>query len=129
MELGNHAVKQTYIQLLADTLRKKIQILHKLIELTVKQENIITCEKFIDDDFLENISLKEEQVQALVRLENGFEQLYESVRQELITEKSKYLLQIKEMQEQIKVITDLGVELQAMEQRNKSKIEEIKQQE
>ncbi|MHB8129443.1 MAG: hypothetical protein ACYDEX_10625 [Mobilitalea sp.] len=123
MELENHATKQAYIQMLADTLRKKSEVLNLLMNLTEQQESLITSENFNEDDFLMTITLKEEQIQALTKLDLGFEQLYESVKEELETGKTKYATEITDLKERITNITDMSVRLQALEQRNKSKLE------
>lgn len=125
MELESQTAKQTYIRLLAETLKKKIEILHNLMQLTQKQTDIIVSDEFSDEEFLKNISLKEAQLQALTQLDNGFEQLYEHVKEELATEREKYGLQIHELQDLVKTITDISVKLQTMEQRNKMKIETV----
>jgi hypothetical protein len=123
MELENHATKQAYIQMLADTLRKKTEVLNLLINLTERQESLITSENFNEDDFLMTITWKEEQIQALAILDLGFEQLYGSVKEELLTGKAKYATEIAGLKERITNITDISVKLQALEQRNKSRLE------
>lgn len=125
MELDNHAAKQAYIQLLVETLQKKIEILYQLTALTEKQERVILADDFNDDEFMQIISLKDEQIQALNKLDIGFEQIFNSVKEELVKEKVKYTTQISGLQNQIKIITNLSIGLQALEQRNKAKIEAI----
>ncbi|MGB4660662.1 MAG: hypothetical protein WBI07_15915, partial [Mobilitalea sp.] len=123
MELENQAAKQAYIQLMSDALARKIQVLEQLQNLTEQQEKVIAAEPFDEALFLQTISIKEEQIQVLAQLDSGFEKLYDSVKEELTTSKSKYTAAITEMQAQIKKITDLSVILQALEKRNKSKME------
>lgn len=125
MELENHTAKQAYIQLLADTLKRKTEVLNQLLDLTERQELIIASEDFNEDEFLQVITLKEEQLQVLDKLDSGFEKLYESVREELTLGKEKYEEQIVFLKEQISVVTDLSVRLQTLERRNKSKLEVI----
>jgi flagellar biosynthesis/type III secretory pathway chaperone len=123
MDLENQAAKQTYIQLLADTLKKKIGVLKLLLNLTERQETLICSDTFSEDDFMGIIPLKEEQLQKLTMLDDGFEKLYESVRNELSAGKEKYAAKITELKELITVITDLSVKLQTLEARNKTKLE------
>jgi hypothetical protein len=125
MELENHTAVQTYIQLLADTLKRKTEVLNQLLELTERQELIIEAEDLNEEEFLRVISLKEEQLQVLDKLDSGFEKLYESVREELTLGKEKYKEQVNFLKEQISVITDLSVRLQTLERRNKAKLEVI----
>ncbi len=123
MELDNQAARQTYIRLLADTLKKKTEILGELLALTKQQECIITMDNFEEDEFLKTVSQKEEQINILSKLDDGFERLYQSVREELVTDKDKYKDDINGLKELIAVITDMSVELQAMEKRNKTRME------
>jgi flagellar biosynthesis/type III secretory pathway chaperone len=123
MDLDNQTAKQTYIQLLADTLKKKIEVLNQLMELTGKQETEITSEVFNEDNFMELITLKDAQIQKLNMLDDGFEHLFRSVSDELAAGKGSYAEKIIELKEYITVITDMSVKLQTMEARNKSKLE------
>ena len=67
MELNDNA-KGTYIQLLIDSLKKKHEVLDELMQITTKQQAIIDSESFMEDEFLETISLKEEHIKELEEL-------------------------------------------------------------
>jgi hypothetical protein len=123
MELENQTTRQTYIQLMVDTLRKKTVVLNVLMNLTQQQEYIISSDTFQEDQFLQTISQKEEQIQILTKLDIGFEQLYESVKDELVNGKERYSAELEMLKELITDITDLSVKLQALEKRNKSKMD------
>ena len=82
MEL-NHSGKQTYIQLLIDSLGKKQEVLSELMQLTKKQESILDMENFDEDEFLSTISLKEDQIKGLSDLDRGFELVYDRIRMSL----------------------------------------------
>lgn len=125
MELDNNIAKQTYIQLLADILMKKRDVLNQLLNLTETQEAIISSEDFQEEEFLNIISLKEEKIQALTKLDIGFEQIYENVKSELSSKGEKYAVEIAKLKEYIVAITDLSVKLQTLELRNKSKMEVV----
>lgn len=125
MELENDTAKQAYIQLLAEILKKKTEVLNKLTDLTQRQETVINSDSFNENSFNEIISLKEEQLKALSKLDDGFEQLYESVKEELTVNKNSYTAQISQLKDQITVITDYSVKLQTMESRNKAKLEAL----
>jgi hypothetical protein len=125
MELENQAARNTYIQLLVDTLQKKSKVLKLLMNITEQQENIISAPNFNEDEFLKTISLKEEQIQTLEKLDNGFDQIYESIKEELANKKEKFGTEIASLKVLIVEITDMSVKLQALERRNKSKMEVI----
>lgn len=123
MELENHRADQAYIQLLIETLAKKKEVLTFLKNLTQQQEDLISSENFEEAVFHETITLKEKHIQTLSELDDGFEKLYERVKAELMTNKVNYVTEIKALQQLITEITDLSVKLQALEKRNKSKLD------
>lgn len=125
MNLENKTAKQTYIHLMVDTLTKKVDILNCLINLTEQQSKVIADANFNDDEFLQIITLKDNQIRALMDIDSGFESLYQSVKEILSKERNEYVSQITIMQDLIRKITDLSMQLQAMEKRNKSKIDVI----
>lgn len=125
MELENQTTKQAYIQMLSDILKKKLAILNELMKLTGAQEELLKRENFDESEFDQTIDLKSEQLEALSKLDVGFEQIYTSVREELETQRANYYHEIATMQDYITSITDLSVRLQAMEKRNKAKLEMI----
>jgi hypothetical protein len=125
MELENNNTTQTYAQLLVDTLKRKSEVLLQLMELTSRQENVISSEPFNEDQFMDIMDLKEEKIQVLNRLDEGFDKIYQSIRMELQQNKEQYSSDINIMKEFIIKITDLSINLQTMELRNKSKIEII----
>ena len=124
MDLDSQIMKQTYILLLVETLQKKLEVMNQLLQLTKQQEEMFVSDKIKDEDFLELISLKEEQINNLSKLDDGFEKLFQSVKDELITDKGKYVSEITSLKDLIVKITDLSVNLQALEKRNKTKVEQ-----
>lgn len=125
--MNNHenTTKQAYIQLLSDTLEKKKKILILLMNVTEQQEELVSLENFDDNLFNETMSIKEEHLKTLLKLDEGFEKVFEGVKDELSTNKNKYELEIKILQGLIKDVTDLSVKLKVLEQRNRTKLEFI----
>lgn len=123
MDLENQATRQVYIQLLADILTKKEELLKTLLDLTKRQEILIMPDNFDEEDFLQIVSQKEEKINELTNLDDGFEKLFNSVKEELFVHKDKYEQEIILLKELIVIITDISVELQAMEKRNKIRLE------
>ena len=124
MELNDNA-KETYIQLLIDSLVKKQGVLNELMEITTRQQNIIDTESFEEDEFLKTISLKEEQIKSLEEMDRGFELVYDRIRENLSDNRKEYIPQITALKELVTIITDLSVRLQALEKRNKPKLEAL----
>lgn len=124
MELEDQTAKKTYILLLIEILQKKVQALNILMQLTTRQHDLIASSDIInEEEFLQTISLKEERIIHLTSLDEGFDKLYQSVKEELMTEKEKYVSEVISLKELIANITDLSVNLQAMEKRNKSQLD------
>lgn len=122
MEL-NDSAKQTYIQLLIDSLGKKHEVLNELMQLTTRQQSMIGSEGFDEDEFLATISLKEEALKSLSELDRGFELIYDRIREELKNNSKEYTVQIASLKDLVTEVTDLSVKLQALEKRNRSKLE------
>ena len=125
MELENQTTKQAYIHMLTDTLRRKLTVLEGLMGLTEQQNEIISSDTFMEEEFLLTISLKEEQLEKLTQLDDGFEKLYESVKEELAQSKALYKAEILTLQELVSKITDYSVKLQVLEKRNKAKLDTL----
>lgn len=125
MDIHDNTTKQAYIQLLIDTLEKKKKLLGWLMNVTKQQEEIMTSDVFDSDLFDQTINIKNEHLQNLTMLDEGFEKVYEGVRDELSVNKRKYEPEIKTLQGLITDITDLSVKLQALEKRNKTKMDYV----
>lgn len=115
--------KETYVDILLLSLKKKTSILEKLEVVVMEQEKLLRNPKVQFDQLDENDKQKEELLQELEKADEGFEQVYSRVKEEFAENKYRYETQIKEMQGFIKKITDLTVKLQAQEVRNKQWME------
>lgn len=85
----------------------------------------MSADTFDEEAFQKTITLKDEQIQMLSQLDNGFEQLYERVKEELLINKGKFSSEINDMKKSIACITNLSVELQALEKRNQEKLKNL----
>ncbi len=113
----------TYIRMMLDILNKKESILKELLELTTAQERILKEEEFNEDGFTEVMKQKREQLRKIEEFDNGFQSIYNRVAEELKNHKDEYKEQIIEMQGLITRITDYGVKLTALEEKNKTSLE------
>ena len=75
------------------------------------------------DELDANMSLKDGLIQKLLKLDEGFEMLYERIREQLLGNKDAYKSQIKSLQQLISQVTEKSVSIQAQEARNKKLIE------
>ena len=113
----------TYIRMMLDILGKKEKHLASLLELTTAQEQLLKGEEFIEEEFTELIAKKRGHLLKIEEADNGFQAIYNRVAEEMKNNKDEYKDQIIEMQSLIIRVTDLGVKLSALEEKNKTALE------
>lgn len=114
---------ENYLEILTDSLKKKSKVLDEIMRYNSDQENLLRQESISLEELDANMELKDGLVQKLVQLDDGFETLYERIKEQLLTQKDQYKAQIGQMQELISEITEKSVSIQAQEARNKGMIE------
>ena len=113
----------TYIRMMLDILGKKENHLASLLELTTAQEQLLKGEEFIEEEFTELIAKKRGHLLKIEEADNGFQAIYNRVAEEMKNNNDEYKDQIIEMQSLITRVTDLGVKLSALEEKNKTALE------
>lgn len=111
------------LSILEDSLKKKIEVLKRIHAANETQTAILKEDSVDLEAFDKVVDEKDLYIEELISLDDGFEALYEKVRQELDGNRSKYAEQIKRMQGLITDITDRSVAVQAQEARNKALVE------
>lgn len=110
---------QTYIKILQDTLTKKNQVLEELLQITLQQECILANTIMDYEKFEVCISQKEILIDQINQLDDGFEALYERVKEELHSFNDHYKDQIIVIKGLIKDIVSISTKLQTLENKNK----------
>lgn len=110
-------------QVLVESLEKKSRILDEVIKENEAQEAL-----FRQDELdMEALDASADRMGALAEklelLDEGFEAVYDRIREELIENKSAYRREIKRMQELIAAITEKVVSINAARMRNKLQAE------
>jgi len=113
----------TYVRMMLDVLNKKEVHLTKLLELTKEQETLLKSEDLNEAEFELLIDKKGGHLRKLEEVDQGFQSVYNRVAEEMKNNKEAYKEQILEMQGLITRVTDLGVELSALEEKNKAALE------
>lgn len=113
----------SYISALRDSLKKKIDVLNRIHNKDEEQLEIANKQPFDYDAFDKNSEEKGVLIYQLNKLDEGFELVYEKVKEELNANKASYKDEIKEMQALITEITELSTKIQAEEARNKAAME------
>lgn len=109
----------TYIDIMIQSLEKKIQVLDVIIAYDDVQREQLEDSGLTTEAFDEVVEKKSQLIEQLEQLDSGFEKLYQRVREELLEDKEKYRVQIQRMQELIRQITDKSVQIQTQEAHNK----------
>lgn len=110
----------TYIIILIQSLEKKIKVLDKIIESNQEQKEILSQEDMDTDRFEANLNEKGNLVDELNLLDDGFQDIYGRIKDELGTNREAYKEEIKQMQKLISEITEKSVTIRAEEERNRA---------
>ena len=97
-----------YLQMMIDSLNKKKGILIRIIELNEEQNQILSEETLNGDAFDDNMKAKGSCIDELDLLDEGFQSLYDRIKEELAGNKTKYSSEIAAMKQLIKEVTELG---------------------
>lgn len=111
-----------YLKILEESLSKKVTVLQALLEESKRQSEIADSEELDLDAFEETLEQKEALLNQLEELDNGFDSVFEQIHAEVKQDAKKYKNEIQSLQQLIRKCTDIGVEIQATEERNKAKL-------
>ena len=112
-----------YLQMMIDSLNKKKGILIRIIELNEEQNQILSEETLNGDAFDDNMKAKGDCIGGLDRLDEGFQSLFNRVRDAINANKEMYANEISVMKRLITEVTELGAKIEVQEARNKVKVE------
>ncbi len=115
-------MKNTYVNILIESLERKSEVLDRVMECDAEQEEILSAEEPDLDALHDNQEMIGKLAAELSRLDDGFETLYEKVRVELLQNKAEYKDEIHRMQDLIAVITEKAVKIGAEEARHKNHV-------
>lgn len=107
-----------YVNMLADVLRRKERILAVLLDLTKQQEVLLKEDELDQDRFQETLEQKGALIDELNEIDEGFDSLFKKVEQEILLYREEYHDKIKFMQDQITKVSELGIQIQALESQN-----------
>lgn len=112
-------MQNTYVDIMIQSLKKKLTVLDEIKKLNILQQNLLEDEKAEADAFDKTVEDKSALIEQLEQLDSGFDKLFERVRAELAEHTEDYKDKIAKMQDCIRRITDLSMELQRQEARNR----------
>ena len=113
----------SYLNILQDSLIKKIELLEQIEKKSLEQSEMIKGTN-VDLELVDvNMDEKAKLIEEIVKLDNGFESIYEKVREQLLVNKEQYKVQIHNLQGLISKITEKSTAIQAIEARNKAQMD------
>ncbi len=115
---------ENQLNILSESLDKKLQVLGEIQEYNRQQEQAFQSEQADMDQFDAAIEEKERLIEKLTRLDEGFEILYARLADELKDNRERYAAQIKALQDKVSRVMELSVSVQAQEARNKKLVED-----
>ncbi len=118
-------MEQDYVNIMIDSLQKKIDVLDAIIRKNEEQNKIVATDITDWDTFDKNADEKSELIDKIEEIDQGFDSLFKKVETVLQSPfgKQTYRDQIAKMQQLITLITEKSVAIQAAEVRNKTLIE------
>ena len=111
-----------YLKILSESLDKKAEMLTEIERLSREQSDLIKDMAELED-IDANMSAKDELITDLLKLDEGFEALYENIRTELNDSKDEHKEQIAQIQGKITRVMELSTSIEAVEARNKAEME------
>ena len=113
----------SYLNILQDSLIKKIELLEQIEKKSLEQSEMIK-ETNVDLELVDvNMDEKAKLIEEIFKLDNGFESIYEKVREQLLVNKEQYKVQIHNLQGLISKVTEKSTAIQAIEARNKAQMD------
>ena len=115
---------ENYLALLEESLKRKLHVMAEIQDYNLRQQEIFQSDNVDVDKFEEYVSEKGALIDKVNSLDNGFEQLYARVSEELKGNRDRYAEQIKTLQKLVAEVTETSVTIQAQEARNRKLIED-----
>lgn len=116
--------KSKYIPIMIQSLKKKEQTLDAILKINNRQREELENPALDPDDFEKTFEEKAALIDSLETLDNGFQELFERVREELNASREAYRDEINEMQACIRRLTEKSADIQTQEARNKALMEQ-----
>lgn len=113
-----------YVDILRDSLVRKKGYLSEVLELTVSQGKLAKADDFDETAFEELMDRKEVLIGNINEIDKGFTSVYDRVRTELLENKESYRDVLVEIQRLIRECVDIGMKIEAEEERNRHSLEQ-----
>ncbi|WP_347996125.1 hypothetical protein [uncultured Eubacterium sp.] len=115
----------TYVNIMRESLERKQRYLAEILKLTNEQSVIATAEKFDEEQFSELVEKKDVLIDNLNEIDKGFSSVYDRVRIEIQRDPVAYRDELLAIQNLIRICVDLGMQIEAVEERNRAVMEQV----
>ena len=114
-----------YLQIMIESLEKKIVVLDQIMELNVRQAELSSHQPMDMEAYDKTMDEKGTLIDEINKLDDGFTSTYKLVKDIVQQEPEKYRDKVLQMQELIRVAVEKGVTIEAQEKRNRSALETV----
>ena len=112
-----------YLQILKESLERKLELLTEIEEKSKEQSMMLRTSDIDVSKIDTNMDEKNELIQEALKLDDGFEHLYEKIKEELVANKEQYRTEIIELKALISKVTEVSASIQVIEARNKAEMD------
>lgn len=116
--------RNSYISIMIQSLKKKKTVLNQISLLNQQQRDELNDPNLDPDDFDVTVEEKAKCIEELDKLDEGFQELYNRVKEELEQNREQYRNEIMQMQDLIRELTEKSAAIQVQEARNKTLMEQ-----
>lgn len=113
-----------YINIMNESLERKLGYLEELLGLTEKQAEIAGKEKFDEDSFDYIMEKKDTLINNINEIDKGFTAVYDRVRSDVLADQDLYKVELLAIQNLIRKCVDKGMQIEVMEERNRATLEQ-----
>ena len=110
----------SYIDIMIQSLKQKVRVLDLIITKNNAQQFLFEDPNLEPDVLEQNMEEKAKLIDKLNMLDDGFQQTYDRIHDEIDQNRAEHKQEIKQMQELIRQITDKSNSIRIQEQKNKA---------
>lgn len=109
---------EQYLKTLIQSMEEKKAVLKDILDGTDKQRSALEAEEPDWEEFDRMLDEKGKLIEELIKLDDGFNAVFDRIKDDLVSNKEKYRNEIATLQDQIRYVTEQSNAIQAAESRN-----------
>ncbi|HCC06983.1 MAG TPA: hypothetical protein DEP72_02280 [Clostridiales bacterium] len=116
---------KTNIKILLDIVKKKAIMLNEIYNITINQNTVITSDDVDMSMFREMINEKKIKIDEINRMDQEFQNIYDSIKKDILKFKDNYKDCIVELKQYIREDINMKMKIELQEEKNKQILEKI----